>query len=97
MGKLRSTFRHTIYWKKQFSSKSELTLQHSTSFGRKLPKEPMQRAENLNVSRDILQSILRSLFNSSEEDAQYYLDSTTNQNARNTMLLVMTHKNVDIS
>lgn len=57
----------------------------------------MQRAENLNVSRDILQSISRSLFNSSEEDAQYYLDSTTNQNARNTMLLVMTYKNVDIS
>lgn len=61
-------------------------------YGRKSPREAMQWAETLNASLTVFKNISRSLIKSSPEAAQLYLDSTTNQQAKNAMLSAIVYE-----
>jgi len=81
-----------------YIEKNGLTKNHNLlnkvaeTYGRKSPKEALQWAESLNASQSVFQNISRSLISSSPEAAQNYLDTVTNQNAKNAMLSSMIYE-----
>jgi len=62
------------------------------TYGRKSPKEALQWAENIKAPQSVFRRISRSLISSSPETAQSYLDSVTNQKAKNAMLSAMVYE-----
>jgi len=78
--------------KNALTSNQSLLNKVAKTYGRKSPKEAMQWAENLNASQSVFRSISRSLINLSPESAQSYLDSATNQKAKNAMLSAMIYE-----